>query len=287
MDASEQVPVVDVARQPLILLHQREASGREPAGIPVVFGSMRTSSRTIGRFSLAVMTLIFPLLEGCSAAPTAPGNSPPTPKTQHAPSLDRTQCARAEPLPSREGFFNEVLFPEPSARTPLFNEYRADSYHVTKLDLVQGLPEQARLCGVRLKAILVVGPLGPLWTYQVAALVEDGSGIRVNALVMPHARITGKGTGVLSMKDAALMVRGIQHAALVRAGAPAKEPRDLDADFTYRLLLATYDHGRPEYFHAVFDESSANSDVPPLLERVNALLAAAQTRTYKHGDVTR
>jgi hypothetical protein len=152
---------------------------------------------------------------------------------------------------------------------------------------VQGVPEQAHLCGLRLRAILVVGPLGPLWTYQVAALVEDGSDIRVNALVIPHARITGKGTGVVSINDAASMVQRIQRASLVRAGIPAKDPRDLDADFTYRLLLATYDQGRTEYFHADFDESVANPDLPPLLERVNALLAVAKTRTYKHGDIVR
>jgi hypothetical protein len=57
---------------------------------------------------------------------------------------------------------------------------------VNKLDLAKGLPEHAKLCGLRPKALIVVGPIGALWGYNVAVLLEDGEGVRVNSLAMPQ-----------------------------------------------------------------------------------------------------
>jgi len=67
---------------------------------------------------------------------------------------------------------------------------------------VRGLQAEATACGVRLRAALIVGPVGPLWTFHVAWLVQEPEGVRVNSLVMPHARITGKATGLIGSVEA-------------------------------------------------------------------------------------
>jgi len=113
-----------------------------------------------------------------------------------------TSCV-AGPLPdstspSRAGFFREVLFAAPTARTPWFDDYTKGSYHIDKLDLAIGLRKEAERCGVTLEALVVVGPNGPLWSYNVLAFLRDGDSVRINSLVIPHARITGKATKHLS-----------------------------------------------------------------------------------------
>jgi hypothetical protein len=176
-----------------------------------------------------------------------------------------------------------VLFAAPTGRTPRFDDYTRGSYHVDKLDLARGLPKQAKLCGVELKALLVVGPVGPLWSYHVVSLVEDGSQVRVNSLVMPHARITGKGTGVLPTADAASMLDGITRSRLVRPGIPVVPRRGLDAEFSYRFLLVLYEAGRPRYFHADFDEFNDSPGRSELLDRANVLLSKTAS-TYRQGQ---
>lgn len=169
----------------------------------------------------------------------------------------------------------------------LGNDYTGGSYHINKLDLAEGLPEQARLCGARVKALVVVGPIGALWSFNVAALLHEGTGYRINALVMPHARITGKGTGFVSANEADAMLDELARASLVHPGLPTPEPRDMRSDFSYRVLLAIYDAGRPRFFHADFEELSEQPAREELFLRLNALLATAKTNTYKHGDSVR
>jgi hypothetical protein len=54
-----------------------------------------------------------------------------------------------------------------------------------------------------LRAVVVVGPLGgdPLWTSWVWVFIQEGEKIRVNGLVMPHARITGKSTCLITAEQ--------------------------------------------------------------------------------------
>ncbi len=205
-----------------------------------------------------------------TAAPVAPSLALP----------NHPGCAPGDSVPSRAGFFHEALFPEGTTRTPRFDDYTAGSYHVNKLDLVEGLPAQATLCGVRLKALLVVGPVGLLWQYNVATVIEEGAQLRVNALAMPHARITGKATGTLAREDAAALLESVQRAALMRPGAPIAARDDVAADFAYSVLLAIYDRGTPEYFHAAFNEFADDPDVQQIKDRITALLRTAKAETY-------
>ncbi len=80
------------------------------------------------------------------------------------------------------------------ARTHLYDDYAEGSYHANKLDLARGLPAEGERCGVRMRGLLLFGPVGPLWTFHIIAFIDEGDQVRVNSLVMPHARITGKGS---------------------------------------------------------------------------------------------
>src|SRR5688572_7942760 len=67
--------------------------------------------------------------------------------------------------PSREGFFREALFAAATARTPRYDAYTQESYHADKVDIADGLPAMAKACGLVLRALVIVGPVGPLWAY--------------------------------------------------------------------------------------------------------------------------
>jgi hypothetical protein len=258
----------------------KEAPGRERRWLFTVL----RAARKVEHLPVVPFASTLLVLVGCSASTQGEQAQSRMIPTAHA-SLERSEgCTYGGP-PSRAGFFNEVLFAESSTRTSRFDDRTRGSYHVTKLDVVRGLPEQARRCGLRLKAVLVIGPLGPLWTFQVVALVEENLTLRVNALVMPHARIMGKKTGMISRADAEELVEQIAKDPLVQPGPPVGDPRDSNADFSYRLLLAIYDNdGAPQHFHADFDESAETQDSARLLDRVDALIARANTITYRHGD---
>lgn len=224
------------------------------------------------------------VLQACASVEHSEKAGPSVVRTAHASSAYGPNCASDGVAPSREGFFHELLFAAATARTPRFDDYTANSYHVIKLDLVQGLPTQAKACGLRLKAAVVVGPVGLLWTFLVAVLVQDGPNVRVNTVVMPHARITGKATGVISTQRALALLQQIEKAPLVRPGLPTPLPNDMESDFSYPMLLVRYDHEEPEYFHAELSEASDDPQLEPLRNWVNALLHTAKTKTYPHGQ---
>jgi hypothetical protein len=107
--------------------------------------------------------------------------------------------------------------------------------------------------------------------------------MRLNTLVMPHARITGKGAVVLSTEVAKSLLKGVETAPLVQPGLPIIDPTAKDADFSYRLLLVMYDPVGPRYFHANFNDFQNSPDATALIERANALFSKTVT-TYRVGD---
>ena len=68
---------------------------------------------------------------------------------------------------SFRGFAQEALFGYGTQRTAKFDDYTKESYHVQPLQLLADLPSEARLYGIDLRAVVVVGPFGPLWAYDV------------------------------------------------------------------------------------------------------------------------
>lgn len=217
---------------------------------------------------------------------------PPADAKPHAPTLTKAPAAAARrclPVrgrPTRDAFFSEVLTAKPSEITPLFDDYTPDSYHVDKLDVAKGLALAAATCGVRLRALVLVGPVGMLWSYHVAALFEEGDVMRVNSLVMPHARITGKGTGLLQMSEAMSLLRDIEQHELVRPGLPDLPQGEDNLEFSYRLLLVVYGAAGARQFHADFNEFETSDARSDLLTRINAVLGKTAS-TYRTGDIKR
>ena len=232
-------------------------------------------------------------ISGAIVLATAACTTTSTPTQRAAAEPAPTQCTAGELAdtvsPSREGLFREVLFAPPTARTPRFDDYTAGSYHVDKLDLAEGLPSEAARCGLRLRALLVLGPVGPLWAFHVAAFIQDGDSLRVNSLVMPHARITGKSTGHVDEARLTDLVASVSGLPLVQAGRPAIADSVTDRltrDFSYTLLLTVYEErATPRHWHASFwaamrgEDSVAIAQMKKLVADINVVLDST-TVTY-------
>lgn len=226
-----------------------------------------------------------------SVSVTQPGSSQgiatSPPPSVAAPAGLGGRCRTDDITPSRDAFLAEVLFAEPTARTPRFNDYTTDSYHVRKLDLVTGLEEQSRLCGLRLRAVLIVGPVGMLWSYHIAALIDEGDQVRINTLVMPHARITGKASGLVPAALASELLAAVTASPLIRPGVPehlaTDDDDDGDFEFSYKLLLVMLDGPSAGRFHASFNDIFPKPEDRDLLDRVNRVLGHT-AKTYPKGS---
>jgi hypothetical protein len=197
----------------------------------------------------------------------------------HATVVER--CTENDLRPTREGFLQEVLFPEATSRTPRFNDHTRGSYHVKKLDVARGLRELAQRCSLDLRAVLVVGPVGDLWTYYVFAFLAEASSLRVNSVVMPHARITRKGTQLLPVEDAAGVLDRLTQ-ELVRQGSATSTPTAGSEDADHDVALVRYDaNGAPLWY----GNSAARGPVEgrdAFVDTIERLLSGSRT-TYGHG----
>jgi hypothetical protein len=209
---------------------------------------------------------------------------------QNRTALYPDSCVVALPdvnTPSREGFFREVLFAKPTGRTAAYNDYTPGSYHVDKLDLAKNLPDVALRCGVTLRSLLVIGPIGDLWTFHVITFIQDGDSIRVTSLVMPHARITGKGTLRAArgrIDEALLAIIGSSLTHLGFPNPPDSLKDSVSRDFSYNLLLARYTDSSPRYWWAEFWSAERGDTVQAevlrrMLTPLNNLLSGGR-QTY-------
>jgi hypothetical protein len=151
-----------------------------------------------------------------------------------------------DPKPDRAAFLAEVLDAKPTPVTPKFDDYTRGSYHVEKADLLKGLTEEAGRRKLGLRAALITGPmpLDPLWSYYVTVFLKEGDQVRVNHLVMPHARITGKSTGLISADRydkwlAAALATGLPEKVVAAKGAA--DAGELPKEGEYQLLLAVWE----------------------------------------------
>jgi hypothetical protein len=176
--------------------------------------------------------------------------------------------------PSREGFFREALFAAQTARTPRYDDYTAGSYHVDKLDVATGLPGIAHKCGATLDSVLVLGPTGLLWTYHVVTVLHDQTLLRVNSLVMPHARITGKATGLVTPAELERLYTELLSTKLLRIGVPRtptpRSERDLDFEFSYDLLFVRFGGDAAEFRYGSLGRAAEEDRVE--VERLEAAL---------------
>ena len=191
-------------------------------------------------------------------------------------------CAIA--APDRAQFIRECLDAVATRETPKFDDYTEGSYHVDKLDLVEGLETATKSQPGHLRAVIIVGPTGPLWTYYVIVALSEGEGIRLNSVVMPHARITGKATKVFSKTEFDRLFKKVAASKLLRAGEPPvdKASGPLTRDFSYDFVIVSWSDGRRVAHFAKLENSEDNTsakDVSALSDDINALLKGAKT-TY-------
>lgn len=192
--------------------------------------------------------------------------------------------------PTRNAFLREVLFSAPTPRTRLFDDYTEGSYHIDKLDLSRGLASAAAACGVQLLGLVVIGPIGPLWSYHVISLQQEGDLVRANTLVMPHARITAKATIVMGRGETLRWLSDVVSAGAVTRGPPVWSGDFLSGDsltlltreFSFGILVASWLESQVELWHGWIDQVSVDIDVKAVdrtLEIVNGLLGTTR-RTY-------
>ena len=184
--------------------------------------------------------------------------------------------AQPDQKPSRVNFFREVLYAKATSVTPRYDDYTEGSYHVDKLDVLKGLPEVAQREGLKLRGLIVVGPVGPLWAYYIVAFIEEGEVIRVNSLTMPHARITYKSTGTISPKlYSDFLVRLLQTEGLVTE-LPPKGKCDTCPypEWHYEVLVSDWSKNPARIYYGSLDGANADSDgsFEKQLERVLSTL---------------
>jgi hypothetical protein len=189
--------------------------------------------------------------------------------------------AMSDAKPSRENFFREVLDAQATAVTPLFNDYTKDSYHVSKLDVFNGLSEIAQKEDIKLRGLIVVGPLGPLWAYYVLAFIEESKAIRVNSLIMPHARITYKSTGTISQQRYNDFLSSLLLAKVLATDLPPKGKCDKCPypEWHYEVLLADWSNDQASVYYGSMKEPREGAEVGAFEKRLNSLLFSLK-QTY-------
>ena len=126
--------------------------------------------------------------------------------------------------------------------------------------------------------MVVVGPLGPLWTYHIISLQAEGTAARVNWLVMPHARITRKGTAIFGSLDAKGWLRDVIAAGELEAGLPRNQPPGLPPaikEIPFEILIALWGEGDPSYWHGWIENGWFDIDgdaTDQMLDVINDLL---------------
>lgn len=177
--------------------------------------------------------------------------------------------------PTQNDFYREMLTPGPTALTSEFHAYYEGAYTVDKLRLLESFPSFARKAGQPVRALVVIGPLAPVWTYHVMTLVSVGKAIRCNALVMPHARITGKATGRLSEATVQRFLRDLVESPLLkdrghtRSAISAQLPVNDLGDFQFDILVADFKSSPPVVRVGDLDQASDRDAVERVLDVVN------------------
>lgn len=164
---------------------------------------------------------------------------------------------------SLRGFAQEVLFGYGMPRTPRFDDYTEGSYHVRPAELAAELPREAKLYDLAPSSLVVVGPSGILWSYDVIAFIPTKDCLRANWVLMAHARITMKKTGCLDEAFVGEWLSSLRD--LLRLDEPPPPGED-DLGFDSCVLLAEFRQGLPTVRRSGF---TCYSEVA--LPRTNAL----------------
>jgi hypothetical protein len=196
-------------------------------------------------------------------------------------------CAEDQ-KPTREAFLVEVLDAKPTSVTPKFDDYTPGSYHIEKEDLLKGLIEAAKKRKQTLRSITILGPMpnDPLWTSRVVVFFQDGEKIRVNSLVMAHARITNKSTGLITGDQFKKWRDRILDTGSLKKEVPAADAKkDTPPAFAAQLLLVIWSqNGKTQEVHyGDVVQAEKVEKAEKLRKEYNAVLEEL-TRTYPEKD---
>jgi hypothetical protein len=178
---------------------------------------------------------------------------------------------------SRSGFIEEMVYPQGTPRTPYFNDYTAGSYHVRKLDLVNGTREFRTNISRQVEAVLILGPSGPLWQYNVVTVVGTGKSsniVSVNHLVFPHARITYKGARNLRRESYAPIIARILENPSLRE--PTEGDKQEKGEWNTAAVIATFNNNGSVRVlpNSAFKESEKQAK--QLYDEINELLGGEE-----------
>ena len=138
--------------------------------------------------------------------------------------------------PSLEDLLQELLTSAPTRLSARFETLEPD-----KLDLLRSLPAYATERGLKLKALLMIGPNGPGRAHTVVVVLAQEESFRMSVVLTSGGRISRKATTPIAADALARWVRGITASTLlIPAGSDISslEAKLKDADFD--LLLALF-----------------------------------------------
>ena len=193
---------------------------------------------------------------------------------------------------SRSSFIKEMIFINKSPNTKCFDDYTPGSYHVKKLDLIAGVRELRDSTTRSVAAVIILGPSGPMWQYNVIAVIdssEGGDSVAVNHLIFTHARIRSKSTRRVSREQYEIVMKRILTDTSLQE--PKRDPKFSDS----KWVITADDADEWNSFAAValFSDSSTvrvayDNPVQPgpaaerVCNRVNELLQTGKTKETYH-----
>jgi hypothetical protein len=138
-----------------------------------------------------------------------------------------------------------------------------------------------------LRALLILGPAGFLWTYWVWTFVDEGDAVRVTIITLPHGRITGKATALISRSAVDRLAERLASAGVEQARsletierAAARHSHDGSAEWGFQLLFVQWMETR-RLLHARIDPGGDDEAIDVASEAFDSF---DLQRTYVHGD---
>lgn len=182
---------------------------------------------------------------------------------------------------TREGFIKEMVIAKKTPATKYFTDYYdPPSYHVSKLDLVNGVQALSDSLTASVLALIVVGPAGPLWSYDVITVIDsnasDGS-LALNFLRFSHARITWKATRLAARYEYTSFLEKARANPLLRR--PTAQDSTEEGEWQSIFLIATFGD-TPYVAVAPYPDSTSSIDAYDSLSAlVNGVLDLPRMKT--------
>lgn len=146
---------------------------------------------------------------------------------------------------SREGFIQEMVFPEATPRTSAFDAYTRGSYIIGKIDLMHGVRARKASKSPEIIGLIIVGPSG-FWSFDVLLMIKKTDVVQLNWIRMPHARITLKGTKEISLAEFEIFRSQIINIDGLTPLLPKPYNTELeryDVEYGFGILAAFWDSG--------------------------------------------